>query len=421
MNVVPETALPGVSPAFDVEAIREQFPILRQTVHGRKLVYLDNANTTQKPRAVIDADRKYYEETNANIHRGTHFLSEKATAEYEGARAKVARFLGARAPREVVFTRGTTEAINLVAAGFAQSVLKEGDEILLTGLEHHSNIVPWQIVAGITGATVRFAPITPGGELDMDALPGLIGPRTRMVAVAHVSNVLGTINPVAEVARLAHERDALCLVDASQSVPHMPVDFAALGCDFMAFTGHKMLGPTGIGVLVGRRELLDGMEPFLGGGEMISNVTTDGSSWADLPWKFEAGTPPIAEAVGLGAAATYLSGLGMESVRAHEVQMATALLDALSQVPGIRIFGPTDPARRGAAVSFALPDIHPHDIAQLVDRHGVAVRAGHHCAKPLMRVLGVGATARASAYVYNTPDDAERLVRALGEARAALA
>jgi cysteine desulfurase / selenocysteine lyase len=297
--------------------------------------------------------------------------------------------------------------------------LRPGDEVLVTEMEHHSGIVPWQIVAGITGATVRFAPVTPGGELDMDAFRRLLSPRTRMVGVVHVSNVLGTINPVEEITSLAHAAGALVLVDGSQSVPHMPVDVPAIGCDFFAFTGHKMLGPTGIGVLVGRVETLEGMEPFLGGGEMISNVTTSGSTWADLPWKFEAGTPPIAEAVGLGAAAEYLMGVGLDAVRAHEVDLTADVLDALAEVEGLTVYGPRDPATRGGAVSFSLDDLHPHDIAQLVDQHGVCIRAGHHCAKPLMRVLGVGATARASTYLYNSHDDIDALVRALGAARAA--
>ena len=333
-----------------------------------------------------------------------------------GGRDSVARLVGA--PRDtVVFTKNASEAINLVAWAWGARNLKPGDEVLVTEMEHHSNIVPWQIVAGMTGATVRFAPVTPGGELDMEGFADLLGERTRMVGVVHVSNVLGTINPVAEIARMAHEVGALVLVDGSQSVPHMPVDVPSLGCDFFAFTGHKMLGPTGIGVLVGTRELLEGMEPFLGGGEMISNVTTDGSTWAEIPWKFEAGTPPIAEAIGLGAAAEYLMNVGMQAVRAHEIDLTAHMLEALGAVEGITIYGPRDPAARGGAVSFSLPDLHPHDIAQLIDREGVCVRAGHHCAKPLMRVLGVGATARASAYLYNSHEEIDVLVRALGNAR----
>ena len=406
----------GTTAALDVTALRADFPILSRTVHGAPLVYLDSAATSQKPTAVLDAMDAYYRETNANVHRGVYELAAEATARYEAGRDSVARLVGA--PRDtVVFTKNASEAINLVAWAWGARNLKPGDEVLVTEMEHHSDIVPWQIVAGMTGATVRFAPVTPGGELDMEGFADLLGERTRMVGVVHVSNVLGTINPVAEIARMAHEVGALVLVDGSQSVPHMPVDVPSLGCDIFAFTGHKMLGPTGIGVLVGTRELLEGMEPFLGGGEMISNVTTDGSTWAEIPWKFEAGTPPIAEAIGLGAAAEYLMNVGMQAVRAHEIDLTAHMLEALGAVEGITIYGPRDPAARGGAVSFSLPDLHPHDIAQLIDREGVCVRAGHHCAKPLMRVLGVGATARASAYLYNSHEEIDVLVRALGNAR----
>ena len=404
---------------LDVTALRADFPILSRTVHGAPLVYLDSAATSQKPTAVLDAMDAYYRETNANVHRGVYELAAEATARYEAGRDAVARIVGA-ARESVVFTKNASEAINLVAWAWGLRNLRAGDEVLVTQMEHHSGIVPWQIVAGMTGAVVRFAPVTPGGELDMDAFAALLTERTRMVGVVHVSNVLGTINPVAEIARMAHDRGALVLVNGSQSVPHMPVNVPSLGCDFFAFTGHKMLGPTGIGVLVGRTGLLESMEPFLGGGEMISNVTQDGSTWADLPWKFEAGTPPIAEAIGLGAAADYLMAVGLDAVRAHEVELTAHMLDALSQVEGITVYGPRDPALRGGAVSFSLPDLHPHDIAQLIDQEGVCVRAGHHCAKPLMRVLGVGATARASTYLYNSPEEIDVFVRALGNARVAL-
>jgi cysteine desulfurase / selenocysteine lyase len=405
--------------AIDVPAVRADFPILGRSVHGAPLVYLDSAATSQKPAAVLDAMEAYYRETNANVHRGVYELAAEATARFEAGRNAVARLVGS--PREgVILTKNASEAINLVAWAWGVRELTAGDEIVVTEMEHHSGIVPWQIVAAVTGARVRFIPVTPGGELDMDAARALIGSgRVRMVGVVHASNVLGTINPVAEIAAMAREAGALSLVDASQSVPHMPVSFAELGCDFMAFTGHKMLGPTGIGVLVGRVEVLEGMEPFLGGGEMISDVSTSGSTWADLPWKFEAGTPPIAEAVGLGAAADYLAGIGLEAVRAHEIALTGHLLDELAAIEGLTVFGPRDPAARGGAVSFSMDDLHPHDIAQLVDRHGVCVRAGHHCAKPLMRVLGVGATARASTYLYNSADDIDALVRALHAARAA--
>ncbi|MGD9697242.1 MAG: cysteine desulfurase [Thermoleophilia bacterium] len=410
----------GAAGGIDVAALRADFPILSRQVHGKPLTYLDSAATAQKPTAVLDAMEAYYRETNANVHRGVYELAAEATERYEAGRDAVARLVNS--PREgTVLTKNASEAINLVAWSWGVRELRAGDEVLITEMEHHSNIVPWQIVAEITGATVRFAPLTPEGELDLEAFEGLLSERTRVVAVAHASNVLGTINPVAEIVALARRHGALVVVDGSQAVPHMPVDTAALDADFYAFTGHKMLGPTGIGVLVGKPEILDAMGPFLGGGEMISNVSTDGSTWADLPWKFEAGTPPIAEAIGLGAAADYLAAVGLDAIRAHEVEVVSYALEALSDVPDITIYGPRDPARRGAAISFSLPDLHPHDIAQLVDQEGVCIRAGHHCAKPLMRVLGVGATARASAYLYNSTDDFDVLVRALASARVALA
>jgi cysteine desulfurase/selenocysteine lyase len=403
---------------LDVAAIRADFPILSREVHGKPLVYLDSAATSQKPVAVLDAMDAYYRETNANVHRGVYEMAAEATARFEAGRDAVARLVNV--PRErVVFTKNASEAVNLVAWAWGVRTLGPGDEILVTEMEHHSNIVPWFIAAKETGAVVRFVPVDPlSGELDMDAFRALLTPRVKLVGVVHVSNVLGTINPVEEIARAAREVGALCLVDAAQSVPHMPVDFEALGCDFLALTGHKMLGPTGIGCLVGRADLLERMEPFLGGGEMIADVTTEGYTWREIPHKFEAGTPPIAEAVGLGAAVGYLEGLGMQAVRDHEVDLTTYALDALSEVDRLTVYGPSDPKRRGSPISFALPDLHPHDIAQLVDREGVAVRAGHHCAKPLMRRLGVPATARASTHVYNSREDFDVLVRALHKARA---
>ncbi len=403
-----------------LSACKADFPLLAREVHGKPLVYLDSAATSQKPESVLDAMDAYYRETNANVHRGVYELAAEATSRFEAGRTAFAKLVNA--PREgCIFTKNATEAINLVAWAWGVRTLQAGDEIVITEMEHHSNIVPWQLVAQITGATVRFASVTADGLLDMEDLAGLIGNRTRMVAVVHVSNVLGTINPVARIAEMAHSVDAYCLIDATQSVPHMPVDFAALGVDFLAGTGHKMLGPTGIGVLVAKPEILEEMEPFLGGGEMISDVRKDGSDWNEIPHKFEAGTPPIAEAVGLAAAADYLMDIGMDRVRAHERELAGYMLEAMSEIPDISIFGPRDLDVRGAAVSFALPDIHPHDIAQLVDQHGVSVRAGHHCAKPLMRCLGVPATARASAHIYNSPEDIDVLVEAIGAARSYLA
>jgi cysteine desulfurase/selenocysteine lyase len=411
MSVAPETAVPGLSPAFDVGKVREQFPILRQTVHGKALVYLDNANTTQKPRAVIEAESRYYEETNANIHRGTHFLSEKATAEYEGARAKVARFLGARASREVVFTRGTTEAINLVAAGFATSVLKEGDEILLTGLEHHSNIVPWQLACGRTGAKLVVVPITDSGEVPVEEFEKRLSDRTRIAAVSHVSNALGTINPVEEFIRLAKARNVPVLVDGAQAAPHIPIDVAALGCDFYAVSGHKMYGPTGIGALYGTEAWLEKLPPYQGGGDMIASVTFEKTTYNELPWKFEAGTANIAGGIGFGVAADWLSDLGLPAVAAHEHGLLVRATEALSAIEGLRIVGTA--ARKAAVVSFLLGDVHPHDIGTVLDREGIAIRTGQHCAQPVMDRYGIGATARASFGVYNTEEEVDVLAAAL--------
>lgn len=402
---------------IDARALRAEFPILASPRHGGGEVhYLDSAATSQKPQRVLDAMDAYYRETNANVHRGVYEMAAEATERFEAGRDAVARLVNH--PREAtVFTKNATEAINLVAWAWGIRELGEGDEVLVTLMEHHSNTVPWQIVAGITGATVRFCPVTPGGELDMDAMREMIGPRTRMVAVVHVSNTLGTINPVEEIVAMAHEAGALTMVDATQSVPHMPVDAAAIGSDFLAFTGHKMCGPTGIGVLAAAPERLEAMEPFLGGGEMISDVTTEGSSWNEIPWKFEAGTPPIAEAVGLGEAVAFLEEVGLENIRAHEKEVARQMLDALDEVPGLTLYGPRDVERRGASMSFSLDGVHPHDIGQFLDSKGVCVRAGHHCTKPLMRHMGVQSTARASAYLYTTDDDILALRDALIECR----
>src|SRR3990170_390625 len=404
---------------LDVDRIRKDFPILGRTVHGRPLVYLDNAATTQKPRAVIDALVHYYENYNANIHRGLHALAEEATSRYEEAREKTAQFIGAPDPRAIVFTRNTTEAINLVASAWGRKSLRPGDEILLTVMEHHSNLVPWQLLAKATGARLRHVDIDEEGRLVWQDFERLMGPKTRLVACTHMSNVLGTINPVADIARLAHERGALLLVDGAQSVPHLPVDVSAsggLGCDFLAFSSHKMLGPTGVGVLYARPQLLEEMDPFLGGGEMIARVLLEESTWNEVPWKYEAGTPNIADVIAFGAALEYLRGLGMDEVRAHEVEMTAYALDALSSIPEVAIYGPPDAESRGGVVSFNLGDLHPHDLGTVLDHHGVAVRAGHLCAQPLMRRLGVVATARASFYVYNRREEIDVLVEGIQQA-----
>lgn len=402
---------------LETARIRADFPVLAQEVNGHPLVYLDNAATTQKPQQVIDALVAYYTTSNANIHRGIHTLAQRATEQYEGARAKVASFIGAPAAESVIFTRNTTEAINLVAHAWGEKHLRAGDEIVLTLMEHHSNIVPWQLLARRTGAVLRYAGITPGGELDLASLRALLGPRTKLVSVVHASNVLGTINPVAEIAAMAHAAGALCLVDGAQSAPHQPVDVTALGCDFFAFSAHKMLGPTGVGVLWGKPELLAEMDPFLGGGDMIALVRPEESTWAELPNKFEAGTPNIADVIAFGAAVDYLAALGMSAVRAHEVELTAVALDRLQRVPGLRVHGPLDPERRGGAVSFSLAGIHPHDVSTVLDACGVAIRAGHHCAQLLMRELKVPATNRASFYIYNEPREIDVLVEGLERAR----
>ena len=403
--------------AVDATALKAEFPLLATPrPDGRPLHYLDSAATSQKPQVVLDAMDAYYRETNANVHRGVYEMAAEATDRFEAGRTAAARLVNH--PREgLVLAKNATEAINLVAWAWGTRTLREGDEILVTGMEHHSDIVPWQIVATITGARVVFAPITPGGELDMDALAGLINPRTRLVGVVHSSNVLGTINPVADIVAMAHEAGALALVDATQSVPHMPVDAAAIDADFLVFTGHKLCGPTGIGCLAGRPAVLQAMEPFLGGGEMISDVATDGSTFAEIPLKFEAGTPPIAEAVGLAAAVEFLEDIGLDRIRAHERELCVQMLAALDEVPGLTVLGPRDPDRRGAAFSWVMDDLHPHDIAQFLDSKNICVRAGHHCAKPLMRVLGTQATTRASGYLYTTEDDVLALRDALIECR----
>jgi len=410
------TRRPAAAAAEPLDAVRlrRDFPILDQQVHGHPLVYLDSAATAQKPRAVIDAVRRYYEHDNANVHRGVHALSERATAAFEGARATVARFLHAD-PREVVFVRGTTEGVNLVAQTFGRQRLGAGDEVVVTTLEHHSNIVPWQLVCAERGARVVPAPIDDDGDLDLEGLERLLGPRVRLLAVTQVSNALGTVTPLDRVVALARARGVPVLVDGAQGAPHLGADVAALGADFYVFSGHKLYGPTGIGVLWGRREHLEAMPPWQGGGDMIRSVTFEGSTFNDVPYKFEAGTPHIAGAVGLAAAIDYLDAIGLPAIAAHERALLRSAEAALRAVPGLRLVG--TPRERAGVISFLLGEIHPHDLATIVDRQGVAIRAGHHCAQPLMRRLGLPATSRASFALYNTPADVEALVRALHAAR----
>ncbi len=402
----------GTTVAFDPVRIREDFPILQQTVHGKPLVYLDNTASTQKPRQVIQALVDVYEHTYANVHRGIHYLSEAATEKYEAARRKVARFINARSPREIVFVRNTTEGINLVAYAWGLANLKPGDEVLITEMEHHSNIVPWQIICERTGATLRWVPITPEGLLDLDALDRLLTERTRIFAFTAMSNVVGTINPVRDLVARAHAVGALALVDGAQAVPHLPVDVQEWDCDFLAFSGHKMCGPSGIGILYGKRHLLEEMPPFMGGGEMIREVKLTGSRWNEVPHKFEAGTPAIAEAIALGAAVDYLTQLGMDNVAAHERQLVTYAYERLQDIGGLRILGP-GPEHRGGVIAFTMESAHPHDIAAILDAEGIAIRAGHHCAQPLHDRYGIVASARASFYIYNVPEEIDALAAAL--------
>ncbi len=411
MSQIPPTPL-------DSDAIRAYFPALDQEVHpGKRLVFLDSAASSQKPRQVIDAMSDYYVTSHANVHRGIHVLSERATAAYEAGRDKVRDFIHARSRREIVFTRNTTESVNLVAATWGRANLHPGDVVVLSEMEHHSNIVPWQLLAEQVGFTIRYIPITDDGLLDLDAYAAFLRDEpVRLVSVMHVSNVLGTVNPVADMIAQAHAAGALVMIDGAQSVPHLAVDAQALDMDFLAFSGHKMAGPTGIGVLYAKRALLEAMPPYMGGGDMIKKVTLEGSTWNDLPYKFEAGTPAIAEGVGLGAAVDYLTALGMDNILAHERIVADYALDRLSEIPGLTLYGPGSDRRNGVA-TFSLKDIHAHDVAQLLDNEGVAVRAGHHCAMPLHKRLGVAATARASFYVYNTTADVDALVEAIYNAR----
>ncbi|HEX7096907.1 MAG TPA: SufS family cysteine desulfurase [Acidimicrobiales bacterium] len=405
-------SLPGDT--LDTARIKKDFPLLERTVHGKPLVYVDSAATSQKPRVVIEAMARYYESINANVHRGVYHIAEQATNEMEAARDKVRAFVGARSIREIVFTKNATESLNLVANSWGRANLRPGDVVVLTELEHHANIVPWHILKAERDIELRFIKVREDGQLDLDDLDAIVD-GARLVSFSAMSNVLGTITPVRRIADAAHAVGATVCVDACQYVPHLPTDVVELGVDMLAFSGHKMCGPTGVGVLYGREEILDAMPPFLGGGEMIRDVRLDGFTPNELPWKFEAGTPPIAEIIGLGVAVDYLNGLGMDAVRAHEVALSAYTLRTLTERFGddIRIFGPREPSQRGAVFSFAFRDIHPHDISQVLDQQGVCVRAGHHCAKPLMRVLGVGATARASLYIYNDESDVDALADAL--------
>ena len=396
--------------------IRQDFPILARQVHGKPLVYLDSTATSQKPRSVIETMTEYYEQYNANVHRGVYEISEEATARMEKARVKVARFINARQSKQIIFTRNTSESINLVAYTWGNANIHAGDLLVLTEMEHHSNLVPWQLLAQRSGARLEFVPVTDDGLLDLDTYTHLLEQKPKLVAFAQMSNVLGTINPVREMIAQAHAVGALTLVDGAQSVPHLPVDVQDLDADFLCFSGHKMLGPTGIGVLYGRRELLEKMPPFMGGGDMIRTVHLREATWNDLPWKFEAGTPAIAEAIGLGAAVDYLNEIGMERVHELEQEITAYAMQQLASVPGLTIYGPAT-ERRGGVISFTLSDIHPHDLASILDQEvGVAIRAGHHCAQPLMERYNLAATARASFYIYTLPSDVDALVKGLHKA-----
>ena len=404
-------ALTETAASLDVDSVRKDFPILSREIHGKKLVFLDSAASAQKPRQVIEAVDYLYENEYANVHRGIHWLSERATDRMESARETVRAFLNAGSTREIVFTRSTTESINLVASSWGRKFLKAGDEIILSEMEHHSNIIPWQFLRDEKGVVIRIAPITDDGELRLDELAKLLGPRTKLVAITHISNVLGTVLPVKEIVRMAHDVGAKVLLDGAQAVTHLSVDVRDLDCDFYAFSGHKLYGPSGIGVLYGKEELLDAMPPYMGGGEMIRSVTFGKSEWADLPYKFEAGTPAIAQAVGLGAAIDYVTGLGMDNIAVHEQDLLSYATQRLSSIDVLKFFGTA--AGKASVVSFTLDCAHPHDVGTLVDRAGVAIRVGHHCAQPLMDRMGVAATARASFGLYNTRDEIDTLCEAL--------
>lgn len=406
---------PVRSGGLDVERVRRDFPILNQKVHGKALVYLDNAATSQKPQVVLDAIMRYYANTNANIHRGVHFLSEHATEEHESARRTVQQFVNASRPEELVFVRGTTEAINLVAQTYGRAHVGAGDEVLITAMEHHSNIVPWQILCEQQGARLRVAPINDDGELLLDEFEKLVNPRTKIVGVAHVSNALGTINPIGEIVKIAHTKNVPVLVDGAQAVPHIKVDVQSLGCDFYAFSSHKMYGPMGIGVLYGKFALLDAMPPYQGGGDMIRSVTFEKTLYNQLPYKFEAGTPDVAGAIGLAAAIKYLSGLGLKNVADHEHHLLGYVAQELSDIPGVRVIGTAK--EKAGVVSFVLDGVHPHDVGTILDQEGIAVRTGHHCAQPLMQRFGVPATVRASFAVYNTESEVDTLIKGIEKVR----
>ncbi|MCC6607420.1 MAG: cysteine desulfurase [Anaerolineae bacterium] len=402
---------------LDVNKIRADFPILQEEAYpGIPLVYLDSAASSQKPLPVIEVMNQYYRRINANVHRGIHRLSEEATNAYEGARERITRFINAADSAEVIYVRNATEAFNLVAYSWGRANLRPGDEILITAMEHHANIVPWQIMAEQTGAVLRHLPFLPNGTLDLDQLPQLLTEKTKLFSFTAVSNVFGTVNPVRQLVDAAHQVGALAMVDAAQAVPHMPVDVQAWNCDFLAFSGHKMCGPTGIGILYGKRHILEAMPPFMGGGDMIRRVTLEGSTWADLPHKFEAGTPSIAEGIGLGTAVDYLTNLGMANVHAYEQYITNYALEALSEIDGLSILGPSA-AQRGGVAAFTIQGLHPHDIAELLDKDGIAIRAGHHCAMPLHHLCGVNSSARASFYIHTTTEEVDQLVTSLNRAK----
>ncbi|SDN99571.1 cysteine desulfurase / selenocysteine lyase [Psychrobacillus sp. OK028] len=402
---------------LNTKEIRSYFPILDQEINGHPLVYLDNGATSQKPIQVIEAIKKYYEFENSNVHRGVHTLGNRATDSYEGAREKVRKFINAKSTKEVIFTRGTTTAINMVAQSYGQANLKEGDEIVITHMEHHSNIIPWQQLAKKTGAVLKYIDLEADGTLSLEKVRETITNQTKIVSIVYVSNVLGTMNPIKEITQIAHEHGAVMVVDGAQAAPHLKLDVQDLDCDFLAFSGHKMCGPTGIGVLYGKEALLDKMEPFEFGGEMIDFVGLYDSTWKELPWKFEGGTPIIAGAIGLGAAIDFLEEIGLDEIEKHEHELAAYAMEKMSAIDGLSIYGPVDPTKRAGIVTFNLDDVHPHDVATVLDMSGIAVRAGHHCAQPLMKWLQCVATARASFYIYNSEEDLDRLVTGLLSAK----